>query len=114
MSLSVSYLSPTIQKSPMRSRSTVVIQTMMASSELDELASSNYTVIMCQRMLNLISTQINRRNMILGVNDITFLFVFFFCFVLFLFVCLFVFVLFLQLQNAPYNVQERHAQPQVG
>ena len=52
--------------------------------------------------------------MILGVNDITFLFVFFFCFVLFLFVCLFVFVLFLQLQNAPYNVQERHAQPQVG
>ena len=37
--------------------------------------------------------------MILGVNDITFLFVFFlFCFV---------FVLFLQLQNAPYNVQER-------
>ena len=45
MSLSVSYLSPTIQKSPMRSRITAVIQTMMASSELDELASSNYTIL---------------------------------------------------------------------
>ena len=33
---------------------------------------------MCQRMLNLMSTQINKKSMIFGINDITFLFCFVF------------------------------------